>query len=169
MTARRCLAIALVAVLPLTAGCGGPTPHVTQSGSDASAAAVEVSGRVTQRGTRGSILVFAYSDLAAGEEPTTREAASVGTLTTDGGFDLDVPPSASLSLIFLADGSNDGAVDEGDPIAVLSGPELVDLQGGDRVHLADVRIDFTAHRAAGTIEVVRSGEPQRTPTPVPAP
>jgi len=167
MTARRCLAIALVAVLPLTAGCGGPTPHATQAGSDASAA-VEVEGRVTQRGTRGSILVFAYSDLAAGEDPTTREAASVGTLTADGGFDLDVPPSASLSLIFLADGSNDGAVDEGDPIAVLSGPELVDLQAGDRVHLADVRIDFTAHHAAGTIEVMRSGEPQRTPTPVPA-
>ena len=152
----------------LAAGCGGGS-RSTGTGVAASAATVEVAGRVVERGTRGSVLVFAYIDLAPGEYPAAREPASIGTVAADGAFDVGVPVGGSLTLVFLADGSNDGVVDGGDPIAVLGGPELADLQVGDRVQIGDAKIDFTSHRVAATIEVARAGgEPARTPTTVPA-
>jgi|SRR5262245_7501080 len=160
--------ILIVGIGILAVGCGGPAPRGAQSGGAASTSAVEVSGRASERGTRGPVLVFAYNDLAAGEDPAVREPLSVGTVTQDGGFDLSLPPSATLTLVFLADGSNDGAIDEGDPIALFSSPELTDLEAGDRVQITDMHIDFKARRADGTIEVVRAaGEPVRTPTPAP--
>ncbi len=125
-----------------------------------------MSGRVAERGTRGSVLVFAYIDPSTAEDSPSREPASVGTVAPDGGFDVAVPPSQSLTLMFLADSSNDGAVDEGDPIAVLTSPELTALQAGDRVQITDAKIDFTSHRVTATIEVTRSASPERTPTPV---
>ena len=81
--------------------------------------------------------------------------------------DLSIAPSQSLTLVFLADGSNDGVVDEGDPIAVLSAPELADLQAGDRVHVDDASLDFHNHRVTATLEVARIGEPAVTPTSLP--
>jgi len=166
MTARVHATCGFVACLALVAGCGGSPPR-TQSGIAASAAGVEVSGRVVQRGTRSSILVFAYTDLAPNEEPVGHEPASVATLPPDGTFDLTVPPAAALTLVFLADGANDGVIDGGDPIAVLTGPDLADLQAGDRVELNDAKIDFASRRVAGTIDVSRVTEPARTPTAQP--
>jgi len=146
-----------------------------QSGSTASSgstattsASVDLSGRAVERGTRGPILVFAFSDLAATDDPSVREPIAVGTMAADGNFELAAPPSAALTLVFLADGSNDGAIDEGDPIAILASPELSDLEAGDRVQVADLRIDFKARRAAATVEVARvGGDVARTPTPAP--
>jgi hypothetical protein len=160
--------LGMMAFLALASGCGGPAPQAAQSGGAASAAGVEITGHLADPGTRGSILVFAYTDLGPGEDVAAHEPASVSTLAADGTFDLEVPPCSSLTLVFLADGSSDGVVDEGDPVAVLTGPELADLHGGDHVHVADARIDFLAHRITATIEVARAGEPEHTPTPVPA-
>jgi len=160
----------VMGLLALAAACGGPVPQGAPSGGAASPVGVEITGHVADAGTRGSILVFAYTDIAPGADVSVHEPASVSTLAAGATFDLAVPPCPSLSLVFLADGSNDGVVDEGDPVAVLTGPELVDLRDGDRVHVADVRIDFRAHRVTATIEVVRAagGGPEHTPTPVPA-
>jgi hypothetical protein len=167
MTARaRATTTGLAFLAALAAGCGGSPPHA-QSGIAASTAAVDIAGRVVQRGTRGSVLVFAYTDLAPGDDPAGREPASVATLPPDGAFSASTPPAASLSLVFLADGANDGVIDGGDLIAVLTSPELADLQAGDRVELSDVAIDFKNRRVTATIDVARTHEPERTPTAVP--
>jgi hypothetical protein len=155
----------LTASLILLAACGGG-PR-SESGTTASTPGVVVAGRVAERGTRSSILVFAYTDLAPNEEPAAHEPVSVGMLAPDGTFDIDVPAAASLTLVFLADGANDGVADAGDPIAVLAGPELVDLQPGDRVQVSDAALDFRQRRVTATVEITRAGEPARTPTPAP--
>ena len=152
--------------LGLLASCGGSTSR-SESGLAASAAGVAVSGLVTEKGTRGSILLYAYTDLGPNDDPVGHEPASVSTLAPDGGFDLSVAPSQSLTLVFLADASNDGVIDQGDPIAVLSAPELTDLQAGDRVHIGDASLDFHNHRVTATVEVARIGEPAVTPTALP--
>jgi hypothetical protein len=152
--------------LCLVAACGGPTPR-SESGLAASAAAVAVNGVVARTGTRGSILLFAYTDLGPKDDPVGHEPTTVSTLAPDGSFDLSIAPSQSLTLVFLADGSNDGVVDEGDPIAVLSAPELADLQAGDRVHVGDADLDFQNRRVTAAVEVARIGEPAVTPTAVP--
>jgi hypothetical protein len=159
--------VGLLGLLPLAIGCGGGS-HGAGAGFTASRAGVEVAGDVSQRGTRGSILVFAYTDLTPADDPAAHEPASVGTLTADGHFDLEVPAATAVTVVFLADGSNDGVVDEGDPIALLNSPELAGLQAGDRVQIGDAKIDFTTHRVAATVEVARAAAPVRTPTPVPA-
>ena len=152
----------------LVIGCCGAGSGGAHSGSSATSAVIAVSGRTAERGTRGSILVFAYGDLGPSDDPSVREALAVGSMAADGSFDLAVPPGGALTLVFLADGSNDGAIDEGDPIAVLSSPELSELEAGDRVQIADLRIDFKAHRASANVEVARvGGDIVRTPTPAP--
>jgi hypothetical protein len=153
----------------LLVGCGGGTgmPSPGSSASLAVANGVAISGRATQRGTRGPVLVFAYQDLAAGDDPAAREPAAVGIVAPDGGFDLVAPPAASLVLVFLADGANDGVIDSGDPVAVLASGEMSDLQDGDQVQVGDLQLDFTRHIANAAVTVTRAGEPPRTPTPVP--
>jgi hypothetical protein len=160
---------AAVACCVLLVGCGGGA-GVRSSGSSASvagASGVAITGRAIQRGTRGPVLVFAYQDLAAGDDPAAREPAAVGIVAPDGGFDLAVPASASLTLVFLADGANDGVIDSGDPVAALASPELSDLQDGDQVQINDLQLDFTHRTATAAVAVTRAGEPPRTPTPVP--
>jgi hypothetical protein len=162
---RGILALGLVA---LVGGCGGSdAAHSTAARGTAGTAAIEVNGRVAQRGTRGSVLVFAYLDLAPGDDPAAREPASVSTIGRDGSFDLDVPDAGSLSLVFLADGANDGAIDGGDPVATLSAPELAELQPGDRVQIGDAAIDFTAHRVTATVAVTRA-DGSKSPAPAPS-
>ena len=156
----------LSVLLACAASCGGGVPR-TESGSASTAAGVAITGHVAQRGTRGSILLFAYTDLGPGDDPVGHEPASIGTLTPDGGFDLSVPPAPTLTLVFLADASNDGVVDQGDPISVLSAPELVDLQTGDRVQVNDASIDFHGHRVTAAVEITRAAGPGHTPTPLP--
>jgi hypothetical protein len=163
--------VGTIGLLVIAAGCGGGSRSagsgVAATGSAASN--VEVAGQVAERGTRGSVLVFAYTDLAAGEAPAGREPASIGTLAADGSFDLSVPGGGSLTLVFLADGSNDGVVDDGDPIATLNSQELANLQAGDRVQVGDAKVDFTSHRVTATVDVTRpAGQAARTPTAVPA-
>lgn len=153
--------------MALAAGCGRGPSGSAESGIASSAAGVEIGGHVVQRGTRGSVLVFAYADLAPTDDPAGREPASVGTVAPDGTFDIGVSPSPSVTLVFLADGSNDGAVDEGDPIAVLASQELSGLQAGDRVQVIDAKIDFTGHRVTATVEVAHAVSAAQTPTPVP--
>jgi hypothetical protein len=168
MHSRPLRVVGLTGSLILAVGCGGGS-HSAGAGFTASTARVEIAGHVSQRGTRGSILVFAYTDLGPADEPAAHEPASVGTLAPDGAFDVEVSAVASVTLVFLADGSNDGVVDQGDPIAVLRSPELVDLQAGDRVEVSDAKIDFIGHRVDATVDVTRApGSPRPRPTPDPA-
>jgi hypothetical protein len=151
----------LICVVAMASACGGPTPRGAQSGL--SATDVEVTGRVTERGARGSILVFAYADLGPSDSPAGREPTSVGTVEQDGSFVIEAAPGAPLSVVFLADNLNDGVIDEGDPIATLSSPDLANLQAGDRVRIGDAKINFAAHRVDATVEVVRAAPgPDRT-------
>lgn len=165
MNSRPLRVVSLSGWLILAVGCGGGS-HSAGAGFTASTARVEVAGHVSQRGTRGSILVFAYTDLGPADEPASHEPASIGTLAPDGAFDVEVPAAAAVTLVFLADGSNDGVVDQGDPIAVLRSPELVDLQAGDRVEVSDAKIDFISHRVDAIVDVARAaGNPRPTPDP----
>ena len=121
MTGHRLPLGGLICLLAIAGACGGPAPrgaHPLDSATD-----VEVTGRVTERGARGSILVFAYADLGPTESPAGREPTSVGTLAQDGSFVIEASPGAPLSVVFLADNLNDGVIDEGDPIAMLNSPE----------------------------------------------
>jgi hypothetical protein len=167
MTHRRWRGIALGGLAALAAACGGGPSGSAESGVAPSAAGVEVSGHVVQRGARGSVLVFAYGDLGATDDPAGREPTSVGSLAPDGSFEIGVPPGTTLTMVFLADGANDGAIDAGDPIAVLASPELNGLQAGDRVQISDAKLDFAGHRVDATVEVARAAAPAHTPTPVP--
>lgn len=165
MRARLVAALGFVALL---AACGG-NPSPSESTFSSTAEGVTVIGRVSDPGTKGSVLVFAYADLQPNEDPTAREPAAVGTVA-DGGFDLSVQPCPSMSLVFLVDRSHDGAIDAGDPTVVFSSPELVDLQPGDQVTLSDVAVDFHGHRATAAVEVARANAPApaQTATPIPA-
>ena len=151
----------LLCVVAMASACGGPAPRGAQSGI--AATDVEVTGRGTERGARGSILVFAYADLGPNESPAGREPTSVSTVAQDGSFVIEAAPGAPLSVVFLADNLNDGVIDEGDPIATLSSPELATLQAGDQVRIGDAKINFAAHRVDATVEVVRAAPgPDRT-------
>ncbi len=155
-------------VLALLAGCGGGGHSMSsQSGFSGTSAGVEIDGKAIQRGTRGPVLVFAYTDLAPNEDPSTHEAATIGIVAPDGTFDLVVPGGGTTTLVFLADGANDGVIDPRDATARLSAPELADLQAGDRVQINDATIDFTHRQVTATIDVARAAEPARTPTPLP--
>lgn len=162
----RALPLGLFLSMAMIAACGGGSSP-SETAFSANAAGVSVSGNVSQKGTKGSILVFAFADLGANDDPVNHEAISVAPLSPDGEFDLGVTAASNLTLVFLADGSNDGAVDQGDPIAKLSAPELADLQPGDRVHIGDASIDFHGHRVTAAIEVARANEPAVTPTAAP--
>ena len=130
---------------------------------------VAVTGHIATAGTKGPLLVFALA--GDGGDPAERETLSVATVDGDGNFAFTMPPVDVASFAFLADGSNDGVIDGGDPVAVLSGPSFANLSGGESVVLSDVALDFTAHKAtAANIDVQHAGAPvaERTPTAVPA-
>ncbi|MBX3027112.1 hypothetical protein KF840_19595 [bacterium] len=161
-------------LLPLLLACAACGPPSGSSGGSAAATAVvnsnevAVSGHIAAPGTKGPLLVFALA--GDGGDPAERETLSVATVDGDGNFAFTMPPVDVATFAFLADGSNDGVIDGGDPIAVLSGPSFSDLGGGETVVLTDVALDFTAHKAtAANIDVRRSGGGEtRTPTAVPA-
>ena len=163
--------VLLPVLLLALAGCGGSTTTLSETGTAASSAdEATIVGHVSVPGTKGSVLVFAYAggpgDLA------NREPLSVATLEQDGGFMLVIPPADGVILAFLADGSNDGVIDGGDPVVVLSDPKLAQLLSGDAAQLTDVALNFTGRTAvAASIEVRRAGAPAEatvTPTALPA-
>lgn len=167
----RSLLVGALLLLALTAGCGGPTAPVSETGTAASSAdEVTISGRVSAPGTKGSILVFAYA--GGGGELTEREPLSVAAVEPDGGFTLVIPPADAVVLAFLADAASDGVIDGGDPVVVLSDPKLAQLQAGDAAQISDVVLNFTGQTAtAGAVEVKRGGAPAEatvTPTAIPA-
>ena len=154
----------------LIAACGSPSGP-PQGGAAATAAAGEVlvNGHISAPGTKGPLLVFALAGNAG--EPSERETLTVGAVDANGDFVLSLPPVEAVSFAFLADGANDGVIDGGDPTAVLSGPALANLNGGEVLVLGAIALDFAAHKAtAANIDVQRAGAPPstRTPTPVPA-
>jgi hypothetical protein len=169
---RAALSLLLLAAL---AACGGPSGSIRggTAGNASGTAAVNdnevaVSGHLSAPGTKGPLLIFALAGDAG--EPSERETLTVATVDADGNFSFTMPPVDVVSFAFLADGSNDGVIDGGDPIAVLSGPSFASLGGGELVLLSDVALDFTNHKAtAANIDVQRSGTagPDRTPTAVP--
>ena len=154
------------------AACGGPSGSLKGGGTAAATAVndneVAVSGHISSAGTKGPLLVFALAGEAG--EVAERETLAVATVDADGNFAFTIPPVDVASFAFLADGSNDGVIDGGDPVAVLSGPSFANLGGGETLALSDVALDFTAHKAtAANIDVQHSDAPARTPTAVPAP
>jgi hypothetical protein len=165
-------AVLLLLLIAALAACGGPSGSV--KGGTASVAAINdnevgVNGHIASPGTKGPLLVFALA--GDGGDPAERETLAVATVDADGNFSFTMPPVDVASFAFLADGSNDGVIDGGDPIAILTGPSFANLSGGETVVLTDVALDFTAHKAtAANIDVQRGGAaaPVRTPTAVPS-
>jgi hypothetical protein len=157
--------LTLVSLLVFSA-CGGAPPRA-ESGSIATTATVAIAGRVADSGGAGSLLVFAYTELAPNDDPAAHEPATVGALAADGSFDIVIPASPSVTLVFLADRRHDGVIDAGDHIALLNAPELADLQAGDHVHISDAALDFRSRKVTAAVEVERVDAPARTPTPAP--
>jgi hypothetical protein len=67
-------------------------------------------------------------------------------------------PGSETTAVFLHDKESDGAIDMGDPIAVLLDPEeaLQELGDGAAVVLSDVTIDFFRSRAGAESMDVRN-------------
>jgi hypothetical protein len=161
----------LLLSLLFIAACGPPSGSVgggTAGVATVGASEVAVAGHISTPGTKGPLLVFALAGDAG--DPAERETLSVAAVDGDGNFSFTMPPVELATFAFLADGANDGVIDGGDPIAVLSGPSFANLDGGQTVVLTDVALDFTAHKAmAANIDVQRAGGGEtRTPTAVPA-
>lgn len=160
--------LALFAVL---SGCGDE-PGTTGAfvPSESQAASIELTGNISAGGESQSILVFAFA--RSGDDTSDEQVSlSVGIVDEQGEFTLSLPPAGKIGMTFLSDSTNDGAIDRGDPIAHLDDgdQQLDDLQSGDRVHIADIHLDFRRKRAvADSIEVARAGDavaPESTPTP----
>ena len=164
---RRCTAA--LPVLLLLAACGGSGTPPQGTAATTAAGDVTVRGVVTAPGTKGALLVFALA--GADGEVAARETLSVAAVEADGSFAFTIPPAAVVTLAFLADGANDGVIDGGDPVAVLGGPALANLQGGETVVASEISLDFRSGKAtAASLDAQRAGaaESTRTPTPVPA-
>jgi len=159
----------LFALLAACGGSGGSHSATTGGAAAVGPEEVAVSGHVTTLGTKGALLVFAFAGGDA--DPVAAQPLSLASLDADGAFAFTIPPVDGLTLAFLADGANDGAIDGGDPLALLTSPAFNGLRGGDLVVLDELALNFGARKAsAASIDVRRSGEPAstRTPTPVPA-
>jgi len=163
------LHFAAVPALLLLAACGGSGTTLSETATADAAREVAVSGTVTAPGTKGPLLIFALT--GADGDVAARETLSVAAVDADGSFAFTMPPAESFTLAFLADGANDGVIDGGDPVAVLSGPALANLRGGETIVAGEVSLDFRAGKAtAATLDVQRTGaaaESTRTPTAVP--
>lgn len=159
----------LLAVTALLAACGGHPPSGAASSAAVVSDEVGIRGQVSARGTKGALLVFAFA--GNGKDVVNAEPLSIATVDPDGQFSFTIPPGpGGLTIAFLADGSNDGAIDGGDPVAILTSPALADLAAGDTVQLSDVSLDFSSGKAnAGSIDArpVDAAGPARTPTDVP--
>jgi hypothetical protein len=174
-TFRVLAAVPLLFVVAL-AGCGAEPELGTsaqESGAAAAPVGVQISGAVANEETRhGEMLVFAYVDLAPNEPPANSQAAGVAGVGDDGGFLLTTPSAKHLTIVFLHDKESDGAIDMGDPIAVLLDPEeaLQELGDGAAVVLSDVTIDFFRSRAgAESMDVRNSSVADVTATADPSP
>ncbi len=169
------ISISLLCGITLVAACGdgGSKARVATGASVAIAprSGVEVTGNVTSAARDGSVLVFAV--LATTDEAGGRhtESLSVDEIGADGRFELTGLPAGGIVLIFLADKANDGVIDPGDPVAVLTDPRLGNLAEGDRAVVGDVQLDIVGGQMqVGSIEVTHAegGEPAPTPTPAPS-
>jgi hypothetical protein len=153
------------------AGCG-PESDLDSSPQGAPAAAaragVQISGTVANEAERyGEMLVFAYLDLASNEPHPQAQAEAIDGVGEEGEFLLSTPPAQRLTIVFLDDKENDGAIDANDPIAVLADPEgqLQGLEEGAEVVLSRVTIDFFRKRAgAASIEVHNAAHADVTAT-----
>jgi len=163
--------LSLLLSLMVLSGCGDESG--TTEGfipSESQAAGIELTGNISAGGESQSILVFA---LAQSDDDTSDEqiSLSVGVVDEQGEFTLSGLPSGKIRITFLSDSTNDGAIDRGDPVAHLDDgdQQLDDLQSGDRVHIADIHLDFRRKRAVtDSIEVFRADDSVAagsTPTP----
>ena len=153
-------------MLALLLGCGEASELSTPSSSRPAA---DISGNLVETGAaESSVLVFAFGDMPADSDLAQHQPTYVGSVGTNGEFILSSPPGGVLTVVFLADAANDGAIDPGDSVAVLTdeAQQLYDLQEGDQVNLVDVHLDFTTRQArADRIDMVRALTPVPTRTP----
>lgn len=162
---------ALLAFAILTLAACGNSGSTLETGAAATAPGeVAIHGHLTDPGTKGPLLVFALAGSAG--DPSTRETLSVAPIDSDGRFAFTTPPAEEITLVFLADGSHDGVIDGGDPVAVLTASSFSGLQGGELITLEGLVLDFRARTAtAERVDVQHPGgapASTRTPTPVPA-
>lgn len=162
----------------LLAACGEgpPAPSSAASGGGAQAG-VQITGNVAQG--KGRLLVFVYVNLPPDVTPAAAEPTSVAGVALDRRFALGEVPPGNVTVLVLVDNGNDGAIDPGDPIALLNDPEhrLSGLQAGDQVTIRDLAVDAANGRAtAASIDVKRtqvaaaavaptSGAPATAPAP----
>src|SRR5262249_44701362 len=101
------------------AACG-EGPKSSPSAGGAGASGVEISGTIAPKTPdTAKLLVFAYVDVPANVAPATLEPASVSAIGPDLSFTLNGIAPGSVTILVLADKGSDGAIDPGDPIALL--------------------------------------------------
>ncbi len=151
----------------LLIGCGqSHGPGSTSASSETGSLGTSITGNVASGiGAHDpSVLVFVLN--ISDDNPTPNSPVGVGMVGKDGSFAVTDLPAGRLSLIFLRDDANDGAMDPQDVRARYSDKAGdLRLEDGDRAELVDVQIDFASGKAVSTsVNVARNGgEP--TPTP----
>ena len=152
-------------VFPLAvalAACGeGPKSDSVSLGSRvAPTSGVEIAGTFAAKTPDfGRLLVFAYANVPPDAAPAELEPASVSAIGPNRDFALSSVPPGNVTILVFADKGSDGAIDPGDPIAILDDPshQLTALQAGDGVVITDLAFDAAHGKAtAGAIEVRRA-------------
>ena len=102
------------------------------------------------------VVVFVYtgldpSDLADGPPFDSFRDADAVVLDDDDAFSLDRIARGNLTLVVLLDDPEpDGTVDAGDECSVLrAGGDLDDIEGGRRVEIEDLDVDFRESSCGG--------------------
>ena len=145
-----------IAPLLLLAACGeGRVAGIPpQDSSGAVAEGIEITGTLSREvADSDTLLLFAFVNVPPDIPPQALEPASVSAVTHDRRFGLSNVPPGSVTIVLLTDKGHDGAIDPGDPIAVLDDPyrRLAGLQAGDQVTIKDVTIDGAHARAAAAV------------------
>lgn len=175
MRASRWLPAGIVAIA--LAGCAEGQLKFGGGGDDDEGAPVVVTGNIddVSQPAAAETAVFAFSGLRVRAACAPRGAAACDTFsevyesddaevvllavgTKD--FTLSDVRNGDLTVLFMQDLDEDGAIDAGDPVAVLEDPdgELADVRAGLTVELTDVDLDY----APATFPLSLTGADART-------
>ena len=164
----------------LMASCGGgdiclQCPSGTPTPGPAAAIVTGTITSINPAQTPANVTVVICVDLPAGGTANDCTQSFFTDVTTQGDFVRNNVKAGSETIFFWVDANNDGTIDPGDPLAVLTDSQgKLDLvQAGQTVTLANVSITFPADSVGtATADITVANTPTPTPTafsPTPTP